>query len=123
MTDYVQGYVIQRLDLDGSNSLLLYHNTHVTINVVTLDYDKQNVYWIEMDNESKQKRIRFTNVNGTGVENFEIKNSSSNGDYHTKHLAVDKHYVYYVVKLSDGFDHLQRANKVNGNFDVDFDVF
>lgn len=113
--------VIERVDQNGWNSYLLYHNVYVRIHQIALDYYNRDVYWIETVGDFGQKRIRYVNFHGGQVKFFEITNGPSN-DFHTENLAVDKNYVYYVAKLADGNDRLLRAWKNNGTFDVDFDV-
>lgn len=113
---------ITRFDLDGSNPFTLYNDLAVVVHEIALDHYEQNVYWIE--NRNNKYQIRYTNLYGGEVKTFVIHDSPSNMDYNIEYLAVDHLYVYFVSRFSkiNGINHLLRAGKFDGAYDINFDV-
>lgn len=120
------GHQITRFELDGTNRLVLY-STENKIYQVTLDYEEQYIYWIEVDDNSseidqKTKRIRYVSLHGKESGTFEVK-GGPNQDYDRNFLRVVKGYVYFVLRsCSDCRASLFRAQKSDGAFDTDFEI-
>lgn len=90
---------------DGTDILML---THDGGKPFTID-DDGIIYYTTVNGSVKSMDMFGTKVASLEIENVDTESS----------IAVDKNYVYYASK---GENLIKRANKSNGNADVDFEI-
>lgn len=95
--------------------------TNFKIEAIILDLYKDKIYWLEQDESKKETYIRYSNLDGSGVNTLNFKNNTRR---YAPTIAVDEKHVYFAqVKDSNNRNFvISRMDKTTGDLDKQFRI-